>query len=115
MEALGQVGQIGLLLVPMAVMSFAFVIVPVLLTQRKQWSAGSGLLAILAAAASLAFLIVSAQQADANPGGGAEGAMGTDVPDLLLPPPLFGVLALLTGARTRKRRATPGAVPSSEA
>lgn len=114
MSALSEVGQIGLLLVPMAVMGIALVIIPVLLTQRKQWSASSGLLAMSAAAASVAFLVVSAQQADANPGGGAEGAMGTDVPGLLLPPLLFGFLALVAGARTRQRRAEPGAAPSSE-
>jgi hypothetical protein len=107
MSALSQVGQIGLLLVPMAVMGLAFVIVPALLTHRRQWSAGSGLLAMLAAIACATFVVVSAQQADANPGGGAVGAMGTDVPELLLPPLLFGVLALIAGARTRQRRAEP--------
>ena len=99
MSALSAAGQIGLLLVPMGVMGLAFVLVPVLLTQRRQWSAASGLLAVLAAATGAAFVVVSAQRADANPGGGAEGAMGTDVPGLLLPPLLFGVLALVAGRR----------------
>lgn len=99
MSALDAAARIGLLLVPMAVMGLAFVIVPILLTQRRQWSATSGLLAMLAAATCAAFVVVSAQRADENPGGGAVGGMGTDVPALLLPPLLFGVLALIAGRR----------------
>lgn len=99
MSALSAVGQIGLLLAPMGVLGLAFVLVPVLLTDRRQWSVVSGLLAMLAAATGAVFVVVSAQRADANPGGGAEGAMGTDVPGLLLPPLLLGVLALLAGRR----------------
>ncbi|MGY1725599.1 hypothetical protein ACI79J_01380 [Geodermatophilus sp. SYSU D01062] len=99
MSALSAAGHVALLLVPLAVMGLAFVVVPVVLTQRKQWSTASALLAMLAATTCAAFVVISAQQADANPGGSAEGAMGTDVPELLLPPLLFGVLALVAGRR----------------
>ena len=98
-SALSAAGQVSLLLVPFAVMGLVFVVVPIVLTRRNEWSAASGLLAVLAAVTFAAFVIVSAQQADANPSGSAEGAMGTDVPGLLLPPSLFGVLALIAGRR----------------
>ncbi len=107
MSALSAAGQMALLLVPLAVMGLAFVVVPVVVTQRKQWSTTSGLLAMLSATTGAAFVVVSAQQADASPGGSAEGAMGTDAPGLLLPPLLFGVLALAAAGRwsrlTRER------------
>ena len=97
----------ALLLVPLLVLALAFVVVPVVVTRRKQWSTVSGLLAMSAATTGAAFVVVSAHHADANPGGSGEGAMGTDVPGLLLPPLLFGVLALVAGRRwprlTRER------------
>ncbi|WP_165640153.1 hypothetical protein [Klenkia brasiliensis] len=45
---------------------------------------------------------MSAHEADANPSGGAEGALGTDVPVLLVPPVVLGVLALVGGVRRRR-------------
>lgn len=94
------IGQMLLLLVPIAVMGFVFVWVPIRLTLRRQRSLASTLAALLAAAACTAFVLISAQRADENPGGGAEGSLGTDVPGLLLPPALLGTLALLLGRRT---------------
>jgi hypothetical protein len=99
MSALSAAGHMALLLVPLLVMALAFVVVPVVLIRRRQWSTVSGLLAVSAATTGAAFVVVSAQHADANPGGSAEGAMGTDVPGLLLPPLLLGVLALVAGRR----------------
>lgn len=100
MYVLQAIGQILLLLIPLAVMAFVFVLVPVQLTRRRQWSPATTLLALVAAAACIAFIVISAQRADANPGGGAEGALGTDVPGLLVPPALFAGLALLAGRRS---------------
>lgn len=88
-----------LLLIPVVVMSFALLYVPLRLTLRNQWSLASSLAATLTAAAVVVFVVISAQRADANRGGGAEGLLGTDVPGLLVPPVLLGVLAVLVGKR----------------
>ncbi|GAB4079839.1 hypothetical protein GCU67_01360 [Modestobacter muralis] len=108
MSALSTAGQVGLLLVPVAVLGLVFVVVPVLLSLEQQWSAASAVLAVVAAATGVAFVLVSAQRADANPGGGAEGVLGTDVPALLLPPLLLGVLALVAGRRGSRRARARG-------
>jgi hypothetical protein len=97
-------GQAGLLLVPFAVLFVAWVVVPVRLTRRGPWSASSRSFAALAAVAGLVFVLASASAADAAPGGGAVGPLGTDVPVLLVPPLVLAALAEVAGGRSARRR-----------
>jgi hypothetical protein len=99
MTVVDETVRVAVLLIPLAVLGYVWVLVPIYLTRRSRWSAVPGTFAILGMLTGLVFLFWSADAADANPSGGAEGTLGTEVPGMLIPPLILGTVALVTTKR----------------